>query len=195
MRKILFGITGSISAYKTPMIVRLLKEKGFDVTCVMTKSAEKFVSPLVLSTFTENKVASALFSEDAHQMPHIQLAKSCDLMLIAPVSATIMARCAQGLAEDLVSLSYLTTTAPVIMAPSMHDTMWLHPATQANYLLLKKRNVEFLGPVTGKLADDTQGIGRMVEPEEIAAKVNERLAQASKLKKSDNQDVEPIRNS
>ena len=165
---IVIGITGSIAAFKAPLIVRQLQENGCTVRCVMTESAEKFVSPLVLSTFCQERVYSKLIDDASYKMPHLDLAKSADLFLIAPCSATVSnPRCAHGSAEDLVSLTALTTTAPVLFAPAMHDTMWLHPATQDNVKILTSRKNKFVGPVKGKLADNDSAVGRMAEPEEI----------------------------
>lgn len=164
---ILLGISGSIAAVKAPALVRLLVDHDFDVRCVMTKSAEKFVSPLALATFSKERVISDVFCEDAHRLYHVEWAEKATLMLMAPASATTIARCAQGIAEDMVSLTYLTTTAPVLIVPAMHTSMWEHPATQNNVRILKERGVTFLGPHQGPLADQTHGEGRMVEPEEV----------------------------
>src|SRR5438045_2304977 len=117
--RILLGITGSVAAVKAPELVRLFKDKGYDVTCFLTRSAEKFVSKLALATLSGEPALSDMFGSEAYQMPHIRLTNESDLLLIAPASVTILGRCAYGLAEDLVTLSYLTTTKPVIMAPAM----------------------------------------------------------------------------
>lgn len=174
-RRIVLGITGSIAAVKTPALVRLLTDKKFDVTCVMTESAESFVAPLPLATFSGKPVLSKMFDEHAFQMPHLKLAEESHLMVIVPASATILARCAHGLTEDLVSLIYVSTTAPVIMAPAMHPTMWKHPATQENVKILKSRGVIFTGPSSGPLADKTSGDGRMSEPERILEVIERTL--------------------
>lgn len=166
-RRIVLGITGSIAAVKSPALVRLLVEKKFDVTCVMSDSAQNFVAPLPLATFSGKPVFNGMFEERAFEMPHLKLAEESHLMIVAPASATALARFAHGLADDLVSLIYVSTTAPVIVAPAMHPTMWKHPATQENVRILKERGVIFTGPSIGPLADKTNGDGRMSEPERI----------------------------
>ena len=177
-RKVVLGVSGSIAAMKSPEIVRLLVDAGFDVTCLATRSALSFVSPLVLATFSGKPVISEMYGPDAHLMPHIKLANEANLFLVAPASITLLGRFAHGLADDIVTLTYLTTTAPVMIAPAMHPTMWEHPATQANVALLKERGAKFLGPHIGPLADNTKGAGRMVEPQVIAKTVIEALAPA-----------------
>lgn len=173
--KILLGISGSIAAVKTPELVRLLVDKEFDVTCLLTKGAEEFVSPLSLATFSGNPVLRDIFGPDAYKLPHIQLAEQAQLMLIAPASASVLSRCAMGLADDMVSLTYITTNAPVLVAPAMHPTMWEHSATQSNVKILQGRGVQFTGPYIGPLADKTRGEGRMTEPEEIVKAVEKIL--------------------
>ena len=137
----------------------------------MTKSAEEFVSKMVLSTFCEEPVPSDMFGPEAYKIPHIKMAEKTDVYVLVAVTATVMARCANGMGDDLVSLTYLATKKPVIMVPAMHDSMWEHPATQANVETLKKRGVTFVGPVQGKLADATEGPGRMAEIEDIVLAV------------------------
>jgi phosphopantothenoylcysteine decarboxylase/phosphopantothenate--cysteine ligase len=166
-RTIVLGVTGSIAAVKAPEIVRLLRDKNYTVRCVMTKSAAQFTTPLVLSTFSGSPVISDFFGAEAYTMPHLSLASDADLLIVAPLSTTVLARMAQGLAEDMISLTYITTTAPTLVAPAMHNTMWEHPATQANARLLRERGVQFVGPNQGPLADKTRGDGRMAEPEDI----------------------------
>lgn len=171
-RTIVLGVTGSIAAVKAPEIVRLFREKGYAVRCVLTKNAEKFVSPLALSTFCGAPVVVDMFGPDAHTMSHLSLAAEASLFVVAPSTAATMARMAYGLADDMVSLTYITTTAPTLIAPAMHDTMWLHAATQAAVKILTQRGVSFVGPIKGKLADQPSADGRMsdgrmVEPEEI----------------------------
>ena len=168
-KRVLLGVSGSIAAVKAPEIVRLLADRGFDVSCVMTKSAEEFVTPLSLATFSGKPVLSSVFGPESYQMPHLTLADEADLFIIAPASATLLGRCANGLAEDMVSLIHITTKAPVLMAPAMHPTMWEHPATQQNVRILRERGVTFVGPFNGPLADNTKGAGRMSEPEAIVA--------------------------
>lgn len=176
---VLLGVSGSIAAVKAPALVRLLVDHDFHVRCVLTNSAEKFVSPLVLSTFSGEPVISDIFNVEAHKMYHLKWAEEAKVMLLAPTSAATLARCAQGLSEDMVTLMYLTTTAPVIVAPAMHNTMWEHPATQNNTRILKERGATFVGPYQGPLADNSYGEGRMADPEEIVKAV-EALVQKVK---------------
>lgn len=164
---ILLGVSGSIAAVKAPELVRLLIDCDFHVRCVLTKNAEKFVSPLTLATFSAAPVPTDIFNNDAHQFNHLRWAEEATVMLIAPASAPTLSRCAHGLSDDMVSLMYLTTTAPILMAPAMHPTMWAHPATQSNVKILKDRGVSFLGPYQGRLADNTEGDGRMAEPVDL----------------------------
>lgn len=174
--RILLGVSGSIAAVKAPELVRALADKGYAVNCVMTKAAEKFVTPLALATLSGSPVVIDAFDDDAYRMKHLELAEQAQLLLIAPATANVMARCAQGLTEDMISLIYLTTKAPVLMAPAMHPTMWEHPASQANVKTLKSRGVHFSGPIVGPLADHSRGEGRMSEPEEIV-KAAEKILQ------------------
>lgn len=174
-RRILVGISGSIAAVKTPEIVRLLVDEGYDVHCFSTPNAREFVAPLSLATFTGHPVISDMYGPDAHLMPHVAWAEAAELMLIVPATATLLGRMAHGLAEDMVTLAYITTKAPVLAAPAMHPTMWEHPSTQENVRILKNRGVSFVGPFIGPLADKTHGEGRMAEPEDIMAAVQKLL--------------------
>jgi len=162
--KILLAVTGSIAAVKAPEMVTTLIKRGFTVRCVMTTSAAQFVTPMALATLSGHAVEVDMFGPNAHTMPHVTLSKWADKLLIAPASASTIARCAHGLGDDLVSLCYLTTQAPTIMAPALHDTMWNHPAVQQNVKVLKTRGVKFIGPIKGKLANGDEAVGRMTEP-------------------------------
>jgi phosphopantothenoylcysteine synthetase/decarboxylase len=178
--RILLGISGSIAAVKTPELVRLMVDKGWDVSCVLTTSAEQFVAPLALATFSGKPVVQGMFDAEAFRMPHLRLAEEADLMLIAPATALLLGRMAHGLTDDMVSLCYLTTTAPVVVAPAMHPTMWEHAATQQNVKLLRERGVTVVGPYAvgpyaGPLADKSHGEGRMTEPAEIVKAVEKLL--------------------
>lgn len=174
-RRILVGVSGSIAAVKTPELVRLLVDKQFDVQCVLTKSANQFVSSLALATFTRHAVVDDVFGPDAYQLPHIVHAEHADLFVVAPATVTVLGKFAAGLADDMVSLCYITTKAPVLVAPAMHPSMWEHAATQANVETLRKRGVQFTGPTMGPLADKTRGDGRMSEPSEIVAAIEKIL--------------------
>lgn len=173
--RILLGVSGSIAAVKATEVVRLLREAGHEVHCVLTESAAQFVSPLSLATFSGNPVHHQMFGPEAYQMPHLTLSANADVMLVVAASASTLARCATGEAEDLVGLCYITTTAPVLFAPAMHDTMWAHPAVQQNVKTLQSRGATFIGPVKGNLADQTSAVGRMSEPKDIVAAVEKAL--------------------
>jgi len=179
-RRVLLGISGSIAAVKSPELVRLLVDKGYDVDCVATQGAMQFVTALALSTFSGHPVVDEMFGDEAWRMPHLKLADQADVMVIAPATALLLGRCAHGLTEDMVTLSFLTTTAPVLIAPAMHPTMWEHPATQANVKILRERGAAFVGPYVGPLADKTHGEGRMSEPAEIVAAVEKILETRTK---------------
>lgn len=174
-KRVVLGISGSIAAVKAPEIVRSLVEAHLDVRCVLTPEAQKFVAPAPLATFSGHRVYSDMFGPDVHEMPHLKLAAEADVFLVAPATASILAKFAAGLSDDFVTLTYLTIMAPVLIAPAMHPTMWTHVATQTNVATLKQRKVNFVGPRLGLLADNTTGDGRMAEPADIVAAVLELL--------------------
>jgi phosphopantothenoylcysteine decarboxylase/phosphopantothenate--cysteine ligase len=165
---VLLIISGGIAAYKTPELVRLFKRSDFDVSVILTKSAEQFVTPLTLQTVSENKVFTDLFSlDDEHEIGHIQLSRKADVVLVAPATANILAEMAQGLCRDLATTCLLATDKPVIVAPAMNIKMWEHPATQANLEMLKQRGITIMQPNEGSMACGEFGIGRLPEPQEI----------------------------
>ncbi len=171
-KKILLGVTGGIAAYKTPELVRRLKDRGAEVQVVMTRSAAEFVTPTTLQAVSGRPVRENLWDRDAEAaMGHIELARWADLVLIAPATAEIMSRLASGSAPDLLTTLCLATEAPLAIAPAMNRVMWANPAVQANRELLEKRGVRILGPDSGDQACGETGEGRMVEPEAIAAAV------------------------
>lgn len=165
-KKILIGISGSIAAYKTILLTRLLVKEGAEVKVVMTEAATKFVSPLVLSTLSNNKVLIDLFKEDVWAN-HVMLGRWADLMIMAPLSCNTLAKMAQGFCDNLLLSVYLSATCKVICAPAMDEDMWLHPVTQQNITTLKKNGNLVLDVANGDLASGLIGEGRMMEPEEI----------------------------
>jgi len=168
--KILVGITGGIAAYKSPDLVRRLKESGADVRVVMTKAAIAFINPLTLQAVSGHPVSSDLLDPKAEAaMGHIELARWADLVLIAPATADIIARLAMGMANDLLSTLCVATTAPIAIAPAMNLQMWANAATQDNIKLLIQRNYTILGPDKGEQACGETGLGRMLEPIQLAA--------------------------
>ncbi|WP_417604223.1 bifunctional phosphopantothenoylcysteine decarboxylase/phosphopantothenate--cysteine ligase CoaBC [Primorskyibacter flagellatus] len=169
-KRILLIIGGGIAAFKIPALIRLLRQQGAAVTPVMTTASEQFVTPLTVSALAGEKVYGDLFDlTDEAEMGHIQLSRVADLVLVAPATADLMAKMAQGLAGDLASTLLLATDTPVMIAPAMNVRMWLHPATQRNLALLKGDGVQVVGPDEGDMACGEFGPGRMAEPEEIAA--------------------------
>lgn len=166
---IVLGISGGIAAYKTPDLVRRLKERGADVQIVLTASAEEFVTPTALQAVSGRPIRNNLWDKEAEaSMSHIELARWADLVLIAPATAEIMARLAGGGAPDLLSTLCLATEAPIVIAPAMNRVMWANPAVQANRQLLEERGVTILGPDVGSQACGETGAGRMIEPDAIA---------------------------
>lgn len=164
--KILLGITGGIAAYKSPEVVRLLIKKGHQVRCVMTQSARSFVTPLTLQAVSQQPIAIDLLDPEAERgMPHIELARWPDLFLIAPASANTLAKCAHGLADDLLSTLYLATQAPILIAPAMNQNMWTHPSTQRNIAQLRADGAHIIPPDSGEQACGDIGIGRLAPPE------------------------------
>jgi phosphopantothenoylcysteine decarboxylase/phosphopantothenate--cysteine ligase len=176
--KIALGVSGGIAAYKAAEIVRLLQDRGVRVQVVMTRAAQEFVRPLTFAALSGEKVITDMFAADASEHPnidsaveHIAVAQSIDALLVAPATADVLAKFAQGIASDFLSTLYLATTAPVIVAPAMNVNMWDHPATQMNLETLKKRGVRIVAPGTGYLACGMTGPGRLAENEAIVAGV------------------------
>lgn len=178
MSRIILGITGSISAYKAADIASQLTKLGHEVTCVLTKSALEFVTPLTLQTLSRRPVITDLFAEkDGWQPGHIHLADTADLLLIAPATANILASLAHGFANDALTAIALATRAPVLIAPAMNGKMWLHPATQQNVATLKSWGHRFIDPAEGMLACGYEGVGRLAEVDHIVQAAVARLAE------------------
>ena len=168
MFRILLIISGGVAAYKSLLLIRLLKQAGIQVRCIMTKSAQHFVTPLSVSSLSGEKVYLDLFSLiDEAEMGHIQLSRSADLVVVVPATANLLAKMAAGLADDLASTALMATDKPVMVVPSMNVRMYAHPATQRNIQILHRDGVRILGPVQGAMACGEYGYGRMVEPETI----------------------------
>lgn len=171
-RRVLLIVTGGIAAYKTPELVRRLKERGLVVRCVLTRGGKEFVTPLALGAVSGDKVHEDLFSlTDEHEMGHIRLARETDAVVIAPASADVLAKMAAGLCDSLATTLLLATDKPIMAAPAMNVRMWRHAATRANVETLKKRGVTFIGPAEGDMACGEWGPGRMTEPHDIAEAV------------------------
>ena len=168
-KQIILGVTGGIAAYKAAELCRLLIKAGADVRVVMTPSAAEFINSLTFQALSGNRVHIELLDEEAEAaMGHIELARWADLVLIAPASANFIARLSQGRAEDLLSTLCLATNAPIAVAPAMNQAMWRNQNTQDNLQQLKQKNITVLGPASGEQACGDVGLGRMLEPEEIA---------------------------
>ena len=167
---VLLGISGGIAAYKTPELVRRLRERGAEVQIVMTASASEFVTETALQAVSGRPIRSNLWDKEAEaSMSHIELARWADIVLIAPATAEIMARLASGAASDLLTTVCLATEAPVAIAPAMNKVMWANPATQSNRATLAERGIKILGPDSGSQACGEVGEGRMLDPDDIAA--------------------------
>jgi phosphopantothenoylcysteine decarboxylase/phosphopantothenate--cysteine ligase len=180
--RVLLIVGGGIAAYKALELTRLLRKAGVGVRPILTKSGAEFVTPLSLSALAEDRVYSELFSlTDEAEMGHIQLSRSADLVVVAPATADLMAKAANGLAGDLASTTLLATDKPVLMAPAMNVRMWEHPATQRNLARLKADGVRFVGPDEGAMACGEYGPGRMAEPPAILEAVLAALSGARPL--------------
>ena len=175
--RVLLGVTGGIAAYKTPDLVRRLRERGAEVQVVLTGGASRFITALTLQAVSGRAVRDALWDEAAEAaMGHIELARWADAVLVAPATADFMARLAHGHADELLTTLCLATTAPVHVAPAMNRQMWASPATAANVALLRERGIAILGPAEGDQACGEIGPGRMFEPAQLAELVLSRLA-------------------
>jgi len=173
-KNIVMGITGGIAAYKSPDIISRLKKAGFNVWVILTKNGAEFVTPLSLEIMSGNPVVVDMFNrETPWEVEHISLAKRADLFLIAPATANILGKFAMGVADDMLSTTVMATTAPVLIAPAMNTNMYENDSTQNNLKILKNRDVMFVGPEYGKLAEGGLGLGRMTQPAGIVEKVVE----------------------
>jgi phosphopantothenoylcysteine decarboxylase/phosphopantothenate--cysteine ligase len=180
-KKIIVGITGSIAAYKSILIVRLLIKAGAEVKVIMTPAAKDFVSPLTLSTLSKNKVLIDLFNEDAWAN-HVLLGRWADLLLIAPLSCNTLSKMAHGFCDSLLMAVYLSATCPVMIAPAMDEDMWYHPATRNNLQLVANNGCHLLPVEHGELASGLTGEGRMAEPDDIIHFINSFFNKKLQLK-------------
>ncbi len=181
--RILLIIGGGIAAYKSIELVRLLRNAGYVVRCVITRAGEQFVTPLTLAALSENKVYTNLFDlKDEVEMGHIQLSREADLVVVAPATADLMAKMAAGLADDLATTLLLATDKPVLAAPAMNVRMWLHPATQRNVATLRCDGVTVMAPDEGEMACGEFGPGRLPEPAAIKDAINAALAAAPSVR-------------
>ena len=171
-KRILLIVSGGIAAYKSLELIRRLRERAAEVTCILTRGGTQFVTPLSLAALSENRVYQELFSlTDESEMGHIELSRRADLLVAAPASADLLARMAHGRADDLAATVLLATDTDVLAAPAMNVRMWQHPATRANLETLQARGVQVVGPDEGPMACGEYGPGRMAEPEAILAAI------------------------
>ena len=189
--KVALGVSGGIAVYKAAEIVRLLQERGVRVQVIMTRAAQEFLRPLTFAALSGEKVITDMFATgegNSNAQPnidsaveHIAVAQSIDALLVAPATADVLAKFAQGMATDFLTTLYLATNAPVVVAPAMNVNMWNHPATQANLEILRKRGVRIVEPGEGYLACGMTGPGRLAENESIVAALMEALGASQDL--------------
>ncbi|MBP1851456.1 bifunctional phosphopantothenoylcysteine decarboxylase/phosphopantothenate--cysteine ligase CoaBC [Rhizobium halophytocola] len=176
-KRVLLIISGGIAAYKSLDLIRRLKERGYQVRVIMTAAAQEFITPLAAGALAGGHVYTDLFSrEDEQDVGHIRLARDCDMVLVAPATANLMAKMANGIADDLASTVLLATDKPVLLAPAMNPVMWMHAATQRNVETLTNDGIFLVGPGSGEMAERGEaGVGRMVEPTDIVESVETLL--------------------
>jgi phosphopantothenoylcysteine decarboxylase / phosphopantothenate---cysteine ligase len=185
--KIALGVSGGIAAYKAAEVLRLLQDRGIRVQVIMTNAAQEFVRPLTFAALSGAKVITGMFESGAESpnidsaVEHIAVAQSIDALVVAPATADVVAKFAQGVANDFLTTLYLASTAPAVIAPAMNVNMWNHPATQANLETLKKRGVRIVEPGEGYLACGMTGPGRLAENELIVTAVLEALGVSQDL--------------
>jgi len=179
LANVIVGVTGGIAAYKSASLIRLFTESGHSVQVVATHNATRFIGTITLEALSHNKVSIVdpdLFT-DVEGVKHVALAKSADLIVVAPATASFLAKVTAGIADDLLTTTVLTATCPVIVAPAMHTEMWENHATQQNISTLKDRGVIIVDPGFGRLTGEDSGVGRLAEPESILAEANRMLGE------------------
>ncbi len=180
-KEIVLGVSGGIACYKALEIVRGIRDAGGRVSVVMTKASMEFVKPLTFQTLSERPVATSLFSlQEESKIGHIKVGENADAMLVAPATANIIGKAANGIADDYLSTVLLACDAPLIIAPAMNHKMWDHPAVQENITTLKKRGAKIVQPESGFLACGTYGTGRMADPAKIVSTLKEVVGITSK---------------
>ncbi|BBX70548.1 bifunctional phosphopantothenoylcysteine decarboxylase/phosphopantothenate--cysteine ligase CoaBC [Mycolicibacterium psychrotolerans] len=179
-KRIIVGVAGGIAAYKAATVVRQLTEAGHSVRVVPTESALKFVGAATFEALSGNPVHTGVF-DDVHEVPHVRIGQSADLVVVAPATADLLARAAIGRADDLLTATLLTARCPVLYAPAMHTEMWFHPATVENVATLRRRGVVVMEPASGRLTGADTGPGRLPEAEEISTLAQLLLARGDAL--------------
>ena len=173
--RVVVGVSGSIAAYKAPFVIRLLREAGHEVRTLATQAALRFIGAPALAAVTGRPVSSGIF-EDPAAVEHVAVGEWADLVVVAPASADLLARVAAGRADDMLTATILTTTAPVVLAPAMHTQMWANPATRENVAVLRRRGLSVIDPDSGRLTGADAGAGRLPEPERIVSEALSVLA-------------------
>ncbi len=176
-RRVVVGVAGSIAAYKAPTVIRRLREAGYEVEVVATEAALRFIGAPALAAVAGGPVSTGVFDDPA-AVEHVAVGEWAELVVVAPASADLLARVAAGRADDLLTATILTTTAPVLLCPAMHTQMWLNPATVENVATLRRRGLAVLDPADGRLTGQDSGTGRLPEPEVIVAEALRVLAEA-----------------
>ena len=177
--RVVLGVSGGIAAYKAALLLRLLSEAGHEVTVVPTAAALRFVGEPTWAALSGRPVATDVWT-DVHEVPHVRLGQSADLVVVAPATADLLARAAAGMADDLLTNTLLTARCPVVMAPAMHTEMWEHAATQANVEILTQRGVHVVPPAAGRLTGADSGPGRLPEPEHLFEVCQREFARADR---------------
>jgi phosphopantothenoylcysteine decarboxylase/phosphopantothenate--cysteine ligase len=173
---VVLAVTGSIAAYKAPAVLRGLRARGHRVLPIMTESAARFVGEATLAGLSGEAVHTSMFAPGTSGELHVELAAQADVVAVVPATADVLARMAQGRADDLVTATALCARGPVIVAPAMHPRMWANPAVQRNVRLLESDGVALAGPVDGEVASGERGVGRMAEPEAIVDAIVDAIA-------------------
>jgi len=179
-RRVLLGVTGGIAAYKACVLTRLLTQAGAAVQVVMTPSATRFVGTDTFAALSGRPTYTEVWEEPGSVL-HVRLARGADVAVVAPATANVIAKLSGGIADDLLTSTLLEATCPLVVAPAMHSGMWEHPATQANVRALEERGTVVVGPASGPLAAGDEGVGRMAEPEDILAAVEEAASRGRDL--------------
>ncbi len=181
-KRVLLGVSGSIAAYQAADLIGLLKEQMSTVRVIMTRAATQFITPLTLEIISGNRVNVEMFGErNAGTVEHISLGTSADLLIIAPATANIIGKMANGIADDMLSTTALAVTCPVLVAPAMNERMWLNPVVQTNVRRLTELGVHFVGPEYGAMACGGEGLGRLAHLETIVKVATELLAHTGAL--------------
>jgi len=170
------GLCGGISAYKVAAVISQLVSRGAHVQVVMTRSGRKFVGPMTFQSLTGRPVLTSLWHRGPQRAVHVELSQAADLILVAPATANILGKVANGIADDLLSSLIISADCPVVFAPAMNDRMWANPIVQDNVSYLQEKGYEFIGPVEGPLVCG-EGLGRMSEPDQIVENLCKLLAQ------------------